>query len=252
MAQPVGSGGVPRCPPRRHPLTAPGRRSRRLLVALAAAVASPPWSASQPRLGLPRAGGPSAPPRRGPRPRCRRRGRRHRLRSRRHGFAPATGTPTACHQKATSDLVLRLAPQAVLALGDLQYVHADLQKFATSYDPTWGRFKNITHPAIGNHEGGEGGSNKAYFDYFGAAAGAPDKGYYSYDLAGWHLIALNSNCGIYSFNGSNTGCAAGSAQETWLRATWPPIPRPAPSPTSTSRGSPAGRATTAPPARTAR
>jgi hypothetical protein len=134
------------------------------------------------------------------------------------GFAAGTGTPAVCHQKATSDLVLRLAPQAVLALGDLQYVHADLQKFATSYDPTWGRFKDITHPTIGNHEGGEGGSNKAYFDYFGAAAGGPDKGYYSYDLGAWHLIALNSNCGTYSFNGSNTGCAAGSTQDKWLRA----------------------------------
>ena len=53
---------------------------------------------------------------------------------------------------------------------------------------------------LGNHEGGEGGTNRTYFDYFGPDAGDRTKGYYSFDLGGWHLIALNSNCGTYSFN----------------------------------------------------
>ena len=50
-----------------------------------------------------------------------------------------------------------------------------------------------------------------YFAYFGAAAGNPSKGYYSYDLGDWHIVALNSNCAMVS-------CAIGSAQETWLKA----------------------------------
>ena len=33
-----------------------------------------------------------------------------------------------------------------------------------------------------------------YFSYFGAAAGEPGKGYYSYTLGAWHVVALNSNC----------------------------------------------------------
>jgi hypothetical protein len=70
---------------------------------------------------------------------------------------------------------------------------------------------------LGNHEGGEGGTNKSYFNYFGQHAGDPQKGYYSCDLGSWHLIALNSNCGIYSFNRSHDGCAKGSAQDDWLR-----------------------------------
>ena len=90
--------------------------------------------------------------------------------------------------------------------------------YAVSYDPTWGRFKAITHPAIGNHEGGEGGSNRPTSSYFGAAAGDPSRGYYSFDLGAWHLVALNSNCGEYCFNGSHDGCRTGSAQEQWLRA----------------------------------
>jgi hypothetical protein len=51
-----------------------------------------------------------------------------------------------------------------------------------------------------------------YFRYFGAAAGNPAKGYYSFDLGEWHLIALNSNCSDVG------GCERGSAQVRWLRA----------------------------------
>src|SRR5205085_9370357 len=42
-------------------------------------------------------------------------------------------------------------------------------------------------------------------------AGEPGKGYYSYDLGAWHLVALNSNCADVG------GCGAGSPQEQWLR-----------------------------------
>lgn len=66
-------------------------------------------------------------------------------------------------------------------------------------------------PVIGNHEYNTAGAS-SYFDYFGAAAGDRSKGYYSFNLGNWHIIALNSNC-------SNVGgCNAGSPQEQWLRA----------------------------------
>jgi hypothetical protein len=53
---------------------------------------------------------------------------------------------------------------------------------------------------------------KPYFDYFGAAAGARDEGYYSYDLGDWHVVALNSNCLVLA-----DGCGRGSAELRWLR-----------------------------------
>ena len=41
-------------------------------------------------------------------------------------------------------------------------------------------------------------------------------GYYSYDLGNWHIVVLNSECtALWNSN----GCAAGSPQEQWLRAT---------------------------------
>ena len=122
--------------------------------------------------------------------------------------APGGGS---CQQQATSDLLLSLKPAAVLTLGDEQYEDGALAKFQSFYDPAWGRLKPITHPAPGNHEYGTSGAT-GYFSYFGAAAGPPGRGYYSYDIGTWHLISLNSNCGDAG------GCNAGSPQETWLKA----------------------------------
>jgi len=105
------------------------------------------------------------------------------------------GGPSDANEQ-TADLIVALAPTAVLTLGDNQYDDGELSEFLDSYDLTWGQFKNITHPAPGNHdyhvEGAQG-----FFDYFGDAADPPD-GYYSFDLGTWHLIALNSGEGSIS------------------------------------------------------
>ena len=123
------------------------------------------------------------------------------------------GSSTTCHERKTSDIVLNGGATRALALGDLQYTSASLYNLQNSYDHTWGRFKSITSPSLGNHEG----SGTGYFDYFYGSGvnsgpyGARAKGFYSFDVGAWHLIALNSNC-------SRVPCAAGSEQEQWLRA----------------------------------
>ena len=122
----------------------------------------------------------------------------------------------------TSDLLMKMDLSAVLALGDLQYEDGTLDKFQRSYDPTWGRLKAQTRPAVGNHEYRTPGA-AGYFDYFngpGVAdgpAGPRDKGYYSYDLGTWHVVALNSQCSHPTATTCGD-CAAGSPQEQWLRA----------------------------------
>ena len=121
----------------------------------------------------------------------------------------ASVTPSNCHHAATSDLLA--GATAVLMLGDAQYPDGTLAQFQGSFDPTWGRFKSVMYPSVGNHEYHTPGA-AGYFDYFGAAAGPRDKGYYSFDLGAWHLVALNSNCPEIG------GCEEGSAQELWLRA----------------------------------
>jgi hypothetical protein len=128
------------------------------------------------------------------------------------------GTAIDCAQKRTAALVTGV--DAVLPLGDEQYVCGGLSAFNQSYDPTWGQQKQISHPVPGNHEyqtsGGTGCSTKldasGYFNYFGAIAGDPTKGYYSYSLGSWHIIALNSELCFVS-----GGCPAGSPEEVWLK-----------------------------------
>jgi hypothetical protein len=98
----------------------------------------------------------------------------------------------------------------VFTLGDNAYDSGTPSQFADCYAPTWGRFKARTKPALGNHDYKTAGA-AGYFGYFGAAAGDPKAGYYSYDLGTWHVVVLNSNCGEIG------GCQAGSPQEKWLR-----------------------------------
>jgi predicted phosphohydrolase len=94
----------------------------------------------------------------------------------------------------------------VFTLGDHAYKRGDAQELRDCYGPAWGRHKDRTHPTVGNHDLLVG-HGRAYFDYFGANAGPDRRGYYSYDLGTWHLIALNSE----------TSVKRDSAQIQWLR-----------------------------------
>jgi len=102
----------------------------------------------------------------------------------------------------------------VYTTGDNAYESGTASEFANCYDPSWGRstIKERTYPTLGNHEYYSTANASGYFEYFGAVAGDPQKGYYSYDLGSWHVISLNSNCSFVA-----GGCAAGSPQVEWLK-----------------------------------
>ena len=125
------------------------------------------------------------------------------------------GVPGHCRQRATSNLLVAGGFSAVLALGDTQYHVGALSDFNSVFDQTWGRVKPIIRPSVGNHEYSTSNA-RGYFDYFNGEgrndgpAGERDKGYYSFDIGSWHLIALNSQCGALG------GCRRGSKEERWL------------------------------------
>jgi hypothetical protein len=127
-------------------------------------------------------------------------------------FNGGAGTSTNCRHKAVADAIAGVPGlTAVLPLGDIQYEDGTLEKFRASYDLSWGRFKAISKPVPGNHEYLTSGAS-GYYAYYGSIAGDPAKGYYSYDLGSWHVVAINSNCSQAG------GCAVGSPQMTWLEA----------------------------------
>src|SRR6516165_5053655 len=111
--------------------------------------------------------------------------------------------------EATAKLIDRI-PGTVFAVGDLAYPDGSDEQFARCYGPTWGRFKDRTRPAPGNHEYHQKGASR-YSRYFGRAAGDPAKGYYSYELGTWHIVVLNSECKNVG------GCDGGSPQGAWLK-----------------------------------
>lgn len=110
--------------------------------------------------------------------------------------------------EATANLLDNITG-TVFTLGDNVYDSGTAAEFTNCYAPqtTWGRHKARTRPSPGNHDYVTAGA-AGYYGYFGSAAGDPAKGYYSYDLGDWHIIALNSHIAR----------TVGSAQEQWLRA----------------------------------
>jgi hypothetical protein len=101
----------------------------------------------------------------------------------------------------------------VFTLGDNAYKSSGVEdELRECYAPSWGHHKARTMPAVGNHEYESPGAS-GYFDYFGAAAGDPAEGYYSYGLGAWHIVVLNSNCPEVV-----GGCGPASPQAKWLRA----------------------------------
>jgi len=128
----------------------------------------------------------------------------------------ATGDIANCSNHADERTAQLLAkqPGTVLALGDSAYEAGSIRDYLLCYAASWGPFKARIRPVPGDLDYSTG-SAMGYFGYFGKAATpleptctAGCKGYYSFDLGAWHLIALNSEIDTNP----------GSAQEQWLRA----------------------------------
>ncbi len=98
----------------------------------------------------------------------------------------------------------------VFTLGDNVYPNGTSQEFSDCYNPSWGSFKARTHPVPGNHDYNTPNAT-GYYEYYGAKAGDPSKGYYSYNFGAWHIVVVNSNCAAIG------GCETGSSQEKWLQ-----------------------------------
>jgi len=144
-------------------------------------------------------------------------------------------------QFATADQVEGMQPNLVALLGDEQYETGKLSDFQNSFDKSYGAFKFLHRPAPGNHEFYAYSKNKSghlinepaqdgagYFGYYngqtatGAVrpagqAGEDGRGWYSYDLNGWHIISLNAECGSAAFGNNCDPTKGVLGQETaWL------------------------------------
>ncbi len=111
----------------------------------------------------------------------------------------------------------RHVPVLIFTAGDNAYPLGRRVDYGACYDPSWGGpLKAITRPSPGNHDF-EPRDDRGYFEYFGKAAGEPDRGYYEYEFAGWDIFSLNSDVlqpGVGSTRAFREPIAA--AQSAWL------------------------------------
>ena len=108
--------------------------------------------------------------------------------------------------EATARLLDADRTSTVFTLGDNAYPTGTATAFTDCYGPTWGRHRSRTRPSPGNHDW-DVNAGAPYFSYFGAAAGPPGLGYYSFNVGSWHVLSLNSNI----------TAEPGSAQYEWAR-----------------------------------
>jgi hypothetical protein len=115
--------------------------------------------------------------------------------------------PAAASAAARTAALVGPPDALVLTLGDHAYENGTPAEFANCFHPTWGAFKDRIRPAPGNHDYYTAGA-EGYFGYFGAQAGPDRRGYYSFDLGGWHFISLDSLIDV----------SAQSEQYLWLKS----------------------------------
>jgi len=94
----------------------------------------------------------------------------------------------------------------VFTAGDNAYPNGRTSDFRSCYELHWGRHKQRTHPAPGNHDYEVPGAAD-YFTYFGSNAGPAGQGYYRYTAGSWLVLSLNSNVPV----------VRGSPQLDWVR-----------------------------------
>jgi hypothetical protein len=109
---------------------------------------------------------------------------------------------------ATAALIRAADPPAVFTTGDNAYPDGSRSDYAERYDPTWGAFKDRTHPVPGNHDY-HTAEAAGYVDYFGADTVTNDVDgglYYAWDVGnGWRAYAVD------------TEISTSGAQLEWLR-----------------------------------
>ena len=170
-------------------------------------------------------------------------------------FNNSFGLTANCRARAVGDAISADADvDAFLPLGDLQEDCGGYNAFVAAYDVAFGNLLGKTYPVPGNHEykdeisepngtdcpaqlpSGQPPTAEGYFRYLQEARTAgslpldlpadatnPVKGFYTYNLGSWNIIAINTNdmCVSVKCRGPNASAIPaykGSAQEQWLRS----------------------------------
>jgi acid phosphatase type 7 len=104
--------------------------------------------------------------------------------------------PGAAGVAALATQLVAADPTAlILLLGDNAYDSGSHDEYTNHYMPLLGieEFNGRIRACPGNHDYRTAGAREYFATLGPAAAGMPDKSYYSFDVdAGWHIVSLNS------------------------------------------------------------
>ena len=105
--------------------------------------------------------------------------------------------------RRVAEMIGGTKPDRLLYLGDV-YEKGTREEFERNYRPIFGRFDEIAAPTPGNHDW----PNRAegYDPYWKAAGLVTNRHYYSFKVAGWEFVSLNTEAGLED----------GSPQRRWL------------------------------------
>ncbi len=119
-------------------------------------------------------------------------------------WAVGDGADGGEQARQVADLIGEEGLDRFLYLGDV-YETGSAEEFETNYASVYGRFTDITEPTPGNHEWPS--HEEGYDPHWAEVKGRPQPPYYSFELAGWQVLSLNSQ----------EGYEPGSPQVDWLR-----------------------------------
>jgi acid phosphatase type 7 len=119
-------------------------------------------------------------------------------------WAVGDGADGGDDAKALADRIAGSRVDLFLYLGDV-YERGTASEFARNYAPVYGRFASKTAPTPGNHEWNR--HAEGYDPYWQGVTGKDPPAFYSFSLAGWQILSLNSE----DAHGPK------SAQVRWLR-----------------------------------
>jgi hypothetical protein len=121
--------------------------------------------------------------------------------------AVGDGADGSTREATVASQIASWQPNLLAYLGDV-YARGSAYEYDNWYSSPdgFGRFRDITNPVLGNHEYHTPGA-AGFFDYWGQ--NTPH--YYSYDVAGWHVVALDST-------GRFGQLQPGTPQYDWLAA----------------------------------
>jgi hypothetical protein len=104
-------------------------------------------------------------------------------------WAVGDGADGGSHAK---DVVRRIASGEIdrlLYLGDL-YDGGGRADFIENYEPTYGHFKRITEPTVGDNDWPR--RSEGYYPYWRSVRGNRLPPWYAFSVAGWQILSLNS------------------------------------------------------------